>query len=108
MVDRRYQRQCSLSPGDQCQVSSSVSGPLTLGTECQVSSGGPMSTSDQCEVNHDVLDNEEFYATETEKPLAVLDNSINNNEHDNDDSFYDKLENKIDSFTAAPSLITSH
>ena len=96
MFDKRYSRRCSLSPDQSCQLVSNS----------EVSSNSLESKDHE---NHDD-DNEEFYAREPDKP--VLHNSgvgVNNNDNDDsEDNFYDKLEQKMDSFTATPSLITSH
>ena len=88
MFDRRYSRRCSLSPDQSCQLLSEQS---------------EASSNEKEQENHDP-ENEEFYADTNEKSQAVL----NNNDNDSEDTFYDKLDQKMDSFTATPSLITSH
>jgi len=94
MLDRRYSRSENTSP-------SAHASELEISTEISTS----LSSLDKDQENQDV-ENEEFYA-ETAKPSLDLDSSnVNNNETDNDDTFYNKLESKIDNFTA--NLITSH
>ena len=52
------------------------------------------------------MENEEFYAETQKQSLAVIaDDNVNNNDNEND-PFYDKLEKSL--LAAAPSLITSH
>ena len=89
MFDRRYSRRCSLSPDQSCQL---------LSEQSEVSS------NEKDQETHDP-ENEEFYPDTIEKSSQPV---LNNNDNDSEDTFYDKLDQKMDSFTATPSLITSH
>ena len=63
--------------------------------------------SEAAEKEHDNdIENEEFYGNNN-KHVQVINTKVNNNDGDGDDPFYDKLENKMDNFTAV-SLIASH
>jgi len=98
MVDKRFSRQCSLDRSATFETvvqnsSSEVSGSLDKDLESQ----DP--------------ENEEFYAEikkDKKDNLALIDTAVNNNDNDHDESFFEKLEKKMDTFASSPSLITSH
>ena len=95
MVDKRFSRQSSLDRSNTSETpvqnsSSEVSGSLDKDLE-----------------NQDP-ENEEFYAETKKENLARIDTAVNNNDSVHDDSFFENLEKKMDTFAASPSLITSH
>ena len=98
MFDKRFSRQCSLDRSATFETvvqnsSSEVSGSLDKDLESQ----DP--------------ENEEFYAEikkDKKDNLALIDTAVNNNDNDHDESFFEKLEKKMDTFASSPSLITSH
>ena len=63
------------------------------------------SSLEPSEVSGDV-ENEEFYPV-TEEAAANKHNVVNNNENETEDTFYEKLESKMDTFNTV-SLIASH
>ena len=98
MFDQRFYKKCSSnSHGQKTSVASSLE---TL-VEAELIS----LQSEAAEREHDI-ENEEFYG-EDDKHVQVINTKVNNNDGDGDDAFYDKLEKKMDSFTAV-SLIASH
>jgi len=94
-VDKRFSRQCSLDRSN------------TYETPVQNSSSEVSSSLDKELENHDP-ENEDFYAETKKDNLARIDTAVNNNDNVHDESFYEKLEKKMDTFASSPSLITSH
>lgn len=102
MLDRRFSRSENRSPDSEnfCQAGAHAHN----NSESDISTSLSSLEKDQ---EHQDVENEEFYAEPGKPSLDGLDSSnVNNNETDNDDTFYNKLESKIDNFTA--NLITSH
>lgn len=95
MVDKRFSRHCSVESSNACE------------TPVQNSSSDVSSSLDKDLENHDP-ENEEFYAETKKENLARIDTAVNNNDNVHDESFYEKLEKKMDTFSSSPSLITSH
>jgi len=95
MVDKRFSRQSSLDRSNTCE------------TPVQNSSSDVSSSLDKDLENQDP-ENEEFYAETKKENLARIDTAVNNNDSVHDDSFFENLEKKMDSFATSPSLITSH
>ena len=95
MVDKRFSRQSSLDRSNTCE------------TPVQNSSSDVSSSLDKDLENQDP-ENEEFYAETKKENLARIDTAVNNNDSGHDDSFFENLEKKMDSFATSPSLITSH
>lgn len=95
MVDKRFSRHCSVEGSNACE------------TPVQNSSSDVSSSLDKDLENHDP-ENEEFYAETKKENLARIDTAVNNNDNVHDESFYEKLEKKMDNFSSSPSLITSH
>ena len=50
------------------------------------------------------MENEEFYAETRKQNMSLIDDNVNNNDNETEETFY----NKLDNFTATASLITSH
>jgi len=91
MLDKRFIRRCSLSRDQDSPAQIHIS-------ESEVSS-----SLDKEHDNHDV-ENEEFYAETNKQNMSLIDDNINNNDNETEETFF----NKLDKFTATASLITSH
>ena len=91
MLDKRFTRRCSLSRDQDCPVQ-------IHNSESEVSS-----SLDKDHDNHD-MENEEFYAETSKQNMSLIDDNVNNNDNETEETFY----NKLDNFTATASLITSH
>ena len=89
MLDKRFTRRCSLSRDQDCPV--------------QISESEVSSSLDKDHDNHDV-ENEEFYAEANKQNMSIIDDNVNNNDNETEETFF----NKLDNFTATASLITSH
>lgn len=98
MFDQRFYKKCSSRSHGR---KPSVPSPIETLVEAELIS----LQSEGAEREHDI-ENEEFYGNNN-KHVQVINTKVNNNDGDGDDAFYDKLENKMDSFSAV-SLIASH
>jgi len=102
MFDNRFQKKCTATARSQIRQTSVPTSIETL-VEAELIS----LQSEAADREHD-LENEEFYANNNNsKHVQMISTKVNNNDGDADDGFYEKLENKLDSFTSV-SLIASH
>ena len=88
MFDQRYFRRCQSQSGFHLRKNSV---PSSL---------------EASDVSGDV-ENEEFYPVTEEAAATNKHNVVNNNENETEETFYEKLESKMDTFNTV-SLIASH